>query len=60
MIPQRNTIKKIHIKIMWYATPEGQEEVELVTLNTNEGRGGWGCEVREEENKKIFSGGLPY
>ena len=45
MIPQRNTIEKIHTK-MWCATPEGQEEVEFVTLNsTGEGKG-------DEENKK--------
>ena len=49
-IPQRNTIEKVHAKIMWCTTPEGYEEVELVTLNS---RG-----VREEE-KKYFLGVYP-
>ena len=44
MIPQSTTIEKIHTKTMWCATPEGQKDVELVTLNS---RG-----VREEKNKK--------
>ena len=46
MIPQRDIIEKIHTKIMWCATPEGQDEVELVTLNS---RG-----VREGKQKKYF------
>ena len=55
MIPQWNEIEKIHTKIMWCATPEGQEEIDLVTLNCRGlgrgGGGGGGGAVRED--KKI-------
>ena len=38
-----------------------RRELEFVTLNSRVGgRGGEGGGVREEKNKKIFSGGLPY
>ena len=32
MIPQRNTIEKIHTKVLWCGTPEGQEGVEIWQL----------------------------
>ena len=60
MIPQWNEIEKIHTKIMWCATPEGQEEIDLVTLNCRGlGRGG-SSERGQKKLKKIFSGVLPY
>ena len=53
MIAQRNAREKIHTKIMWCPTPEGQEEVELVTLNSRqEGGGGWGCWRGERGGKQ--------
>ena len=54
MLPQRNAVEKIHTKIVWCATPEGYEEVELVTLNSR-GEGVFS----EKKNKKMFSGVYP-